>query len=139
MMTPEGDVARQHLSVNVAVPCNSSTQQLTLSAAMCRIHMRVIQALDPRAHRRAASNAGKLNLPAPNRYKPMRRCITNPCYRRLAQVAGLPYHTDNFEADGDGFVHDRAWRCDLAIVLGRLRRFRKEIAVHHAPPIRASQ
>jgi hypothetical protein len=63
---------------------------------------------------------------------------TKPCHRRLAQAAGLTYHADVFEADDDGFVQNRAWRCDLATILTRLRRFRKEMAVQHAPSARAA-
>jgi capsular polysaccharide biosynthesis protein len=65
-------------------------------------------------------------------YEIMPSFYTNPCYRRLAQAAGLTYYADIVEGDGDGFVHDIPWRCDLATILDRLHQFRQGLGLRPA-------
>jgi capsular polysaccharide biosynthesis protein len=67
-------------------------------------------------------------------YELMPGFYTNPCYRRLAQAGGLTYYADIFDADGDveAFVHNRPWRCDIAMVLQRLRQCRQDMSEGYA-------
>jgi capsular polysaccharide biosynthesis protein len=78
-----------------------------------------------------AHGAGLTNVvfckPGTILYEMMPSFYTNPCYRRLAQAAGLTYYADIFAAEGDGFVHDNPWHCDLPTILNRLRQFRQDM------------
>jgi capsular polysaccharide biosynthesis protein len=77
-----------------------------------------------------AHGAGLTNVvfckPGTILYEMMPSFYTNPCYRRLAQAAGLTYYADIFEGEGEGFVHDNPWLCDLPTILNRLRQFRQD-------------
>jgi capsular polysaccharide biosynthesis protein len=78
-----------------------------------------------------AHGAGLTNLvfckPGTILYEMMPSFYTNPCYRRLAQAAGLTYCADIFEGEAEGFVHDNPWHCDLPTILNRLRQFRQDM------------
>jgi capsular polysaccharide biosynthesis protein len=76
-----------------------------------------------------AHGAGLTNIvfcrPGAIVYEIMPSFYINPCFRRLAQAAGLTYYADIFEGGGEGFVHDIPWHCGLSAVLDRLREFRR--------------
>ena len=97
-----------------------------------------------------AHGAGLTNVvfcrPGTVLYEIMPSFYTNPCYRRLAQAAGMTYYADIFDGDGDShgdpgaFVHNRPWRCDVAKILQRLRACRQAMSgISTAPGISAAR